>query len=110
MEQEELAIPVVAGALRPHLEGTARCLDRYHPHAAREHVVATGVVVVVDRAHHRHRISPGATGGSNCRATHATLVVRGAMFLTEPVEYKWEIRTFFRDPDGHLLEIGESKR
>jgi catechol 2,3-dioxygenase-like lactoylglutathione lyase family enzyme len=32
------------------------------------------------------------------------------MFLTEPVEYKWEIRTFFRDPDGHLLEIGESKR
>jgi catechol 2,3-dioxygenase-like lactoylglutathione lyase family enzyme len=24
-----------------------------------------------------------------------------------PVVYEWEIRCFFRDPDGHLLEISE---
>jgi hypothetical protein len=32
---------------------------------------------------------------------------RGAEFLTPPVEYEHEIRAFFRDPDGHLLEISE---
>lgn len=45
----------------------------------------------------------------DCRAAHATLTERGATFLTPPVESDWEIRAFFRDPDGHLLEISESK-
>jgi len=45
----------------------------------------------------------------DCRAAHATLVERGAVFLTPPVESDWEIRCFFRDPDGHLLEISEAK-
>jgi catechol 2,3-dioxygenase-like lactoylglutathione lyase family enzyme len=45
----------------------------------------------------------------DCRAAHATLVERGATFLTEPVESEWEIRAFFRDPDGHLLEISEAR-
>ena len=45
----------------------------------------------------------------DCRAAHATLVARGAAFLTEPVESDWEIRAFFRDPDGHLIEISEAK-
>jgi len=26
-----------------------------------------------------------------------------------PVEYDWEIRYFFRDPDGHVLEISQTK-
>ena len=43
----------------------------------------------------------------DCRAAHAELVSRGAVFLAEPVEYPWEIRAFFRDPDGHLFEISE---
>jgi catechol 2,3-dioxygenase-like lactoylglutathione lyase family enzyme len=30
-------------------------------------------------------------------------------FLTPPVEYDWEIRAFFRDPDGHLFEISEPR-
>ena len=35
--------------------------------------------------------------------------VRGAReFLTPPVESDWEIRAFFRDPDGHLLEISQT--
>ncbi len=45
----------------------------------------------------------------DCRAAHAELVGRGAMFLAEPTEYAWEIRAFFRDPDGHLFEISERK-
>jgi catechol 2,3-dioxygenase-like lactoylglutathione lyase family enzyme len=45
----------------------------------------------------------------DCRAAHATLVGRGAGFLTAPLESEWEIRAFFRDPDGHLLEISEAK-
>ncbi len=45
----------------------------------------------------------------DCRAAYATLRARGAEFLTPPVEYDWEVRCFFRDPDGHLLEISEAK-
>lgn len=45
----------------------------------------------------------------DCRAVHAELVARGAEFLTPPVESDWEIRAFFRDPDGHLLEISEAR-
>jgi catechol 2,3-dioxygenase-like lactoylglutathione lyase family enzyme len=46
----------------------------------------------------------------DCRAAHAELAGRGAVFLADPVEYPWEIRAFFRDPDGHLFEISQRKR
>jgi len=45
----------------------------------------------------------------DCRGAYATLLSRGAEFLTPPVESEWEVRCFFRDPDGHLLEISEAK-
>jgi catechol 2,3-dioxygenase-like lactoylglutathione lyase family enzyme len=45
----------------------------------------------------------------DCRAAHETLSSRGAGFLTPPVESEWEVRAFFRDPDGHLLEISEAR-
>jgi catechol 2,3-dioxygenase-like lactoylglutathione lyase family enzyme len=45
----------------------------------------------------------------DCFAAYETLRSRGAEFLTPPVEYEWEIRGFFRDPDGHLIEISESR-
>ncbi len=45
----------------------------------------------------------------DCRAAHQLLHSRGARFLTPPVESDWEIRAFFFDPDGHLLEISEAK-
>jgi catechol 2,3-dioxygenase-like lactoylglutathione lyase family enzyme len=45
----------------------------------------------------------------DCRAAYKTLGERGAEFLTPPVESEWEVRAFFRDPDGHLLEISEVK-
>ena len=43
----------------------------------------------------------------DCRAAYKTLKARGAEFLTPPVDCGGEIRCFFRDPDGHLLEISE---
>jgi len=48
-------------------------------------------------------------GVPDCRAAYETLRSRGAEFLTPPVEYDWEIRAFFRDPDGHLFEISEAR-
>jgi catechol 2,3-dioxygenase-like lactoylglutathione lyase family enzyme len=46
----------------------------------------------------------------DCLAAHRELISRGAVFLADPVEYPWEIRAFFRDPDGHLFEISQRKR
>ena len=43
----------------------------------------------------------------DCRAAYEVLRSRGADFLTPPVDRGGEIRCFFRDPDGHLLEISE---
>src|SRR4051794_16693617 len=45
----------------------------------------------------------------DCRGAHVTLSERGAVFLALAVESDWEIRAFFRDPDGHLIEISEAK-
>jgi catechol 2,3-dioxygenase-like lactoylglutathione lyase family enzyme len=45
----------------------------------------------------------------DCRAAYAVLQSRGAEFLTPPVESAWEVRCFFRDPDGHLLELSQAK-
>jgi catechol 2,3-dioxygenase-like lactoylglutathione lyase family enzyme len=43
----------------------------------------------------------------DCRAAYDVLTARGAEFLTPPVDRGGEIRCFFRDPDGHLLEISQ---
>ncbi len=43
----------------------------------------------------------------NCREAYEELKSRGADFLTPPVNRGGEIRCFFRDPDGYLLEISE---
>jgi lactoylglutathione lyase len=32
---------------------------------------------------------------------------KGAEFLTEPKDHGREIRAYIRDPDGHLLEVGQ---
>ena len=32
---------------------------------------------------------------------------RGAQFLTPPKDHGAEIRCFMRDPDGHLIEVGQ---
>lgn len=43
----------------------------------------------------------------DCQAAYETLKTRGAEFLTPPYDRGGEIRCFFRDPDGRLLEISE---
>jgi catechol 2,3-dioxygenase-like lactoylglutathione lyase family enzyme len=35
---------------------------------------------------------------------------KGAHFLTEPKDHGREIRAYVRDPDGHLIEVGEARR
>ena len=42
-------------------------------------------------------------------ACHAEWSARGAEFLTEPKDHASEIRAYIRDPDGHLIEVGQSK-
>jgi catechol 2,3-dioxygenase-like lactoylglutathione lyase family enzyme len=48
-------------------------------------------------------------GVKDFKAAHETLQERGAEFLAPPGEYDWETRAFFRDPDGHMYEISESR-
>ena len=33
---------------------------------------------------------------------------KGAEFLTEPKDHGQEIRAYLRDPDGHLIEVGQA--
>jgi len=40
-------------------------------------------------------------------AVHAAWSARGAEFLTPPVDHGRELRAFMRDPDGHLIEVGQ---
>jgi catechol 2,3-dioxygenase-like lactoylglutathione lyase family enzyme len=35
---------------------------------------------------------------------------RGGEFLTPPIDHGAEIRCYLRDPDGHLIEVGQSTR
>ena len=41
-------------------------------------------------------------------AVYAEWSARGAEFLTEPKVHASEIRAYIRDPDGHLIEVGQS--
>jgi lactoylglutathione lyase len=41
-------------------------------------------------------------------ACYAEWSARGAEFLTEPKVHAHEIRAYIRDPDGHLIEVGQS--
>ena len=35
---------------------------------------------------------------------------KGAEFITEPKHHQYEIRCFMRDPDGYIIEVGQSIR
>ena len=41
-------------------------------------------------------------------AAYAEWSARGAEFLTEPKDHEREIRAYIRDPDGHLIEVGQT--
>ncbi len=40
-------------------------------------------------------------------ACYAEWSAKGAEFLTEPKVHAREIRAYIRDPDGHLIEVGQ---
>jgi catechol 2,3-dioxygenase-like lactoylglutathione lyase family enzyme len=39
---------------------------------------------------------------------YAEWSARGAQFLTPPKQHEFEIRCYIRDPDGHLIEVGQT--
>ena len=41
-------------------------------------------------------------------AAYAEWSARGAEFLTEPKDHAREIRAYICDPDGHLIEVGQT--
>jgi lactoylglutathione lyase len=46
---------------------------------------------------------------ADIQAAYAEWSARGAEFLTEPKDHGREIRAYIRDPDGHLIEVGEAR-
>jgi len=45
---------------------------------------------------------------ADIRAAYADWSAKGAEFLTEPKDHGREIRAYIRDPDGHLIEVGQA--
>jgi len=39
---------------------------------------------------------------------HQAWTAKGAVFLTPPIDRGPELRCYLRDPDGHLIEVGQS--
>ena len=44
---------------------------------------------------------------ADIRAIYDKWSARGAKFLTPPIDRGSEIRCYMRDPDGHLIEVGQ---
>jgi len=47
---------------------------------------------------------------ADIQAVYQTWSERGAHFLTPPIDRGQEIRCYLRDPDGHLIEVGQNNR
>ena len=45
---------------------------------------------------------------SDIEAVYAEWSARGAEFLTPPKQHKTELRCYLRDPDGYLIEVGQT--
>jgi catechol 2,3-dioxygenase-like lactoylglutathione lyase family enzyme len=45
---------------------------------------------------------------ADIQSTYEQWRARGANFLTPPIERAREIRCYLRDPDGHLIEVGQT--
>jgi catechol 2,3-dioxygenase-like lactoylglutathione lyase family enzyme len=41
-------------------------------------------------------------------AVYAEWSSRGAQFITPPKQHQYEIRCYIRDPDGYLIEVGQT--
>ncbi len=47
---------------------------------------------------------------ADIQAVYDEWKARGADFLTPPIQRATEIRCYLRDPDGHLIEVGQTTR
>ena len=47
---------------------------------------------------------------ADIQAVYADWSSRGGEFLTAPKQHETEIRCYIRDPDGHLIEVGQTTR
>jgi catechol 2,3-dioxygenase-like lactoylglutathione lyase family enzyme len=45
---------------------------------------------------------------ADIHAVYAEWSARGAQFLTPPKQHESEIRCYIRDPDGYLIEVGQT--
>ena len=45
---------------------------------------------------------------SDIHAVYADWSARGAEFLTPPKQHQTELRCYLRDPDGYLIEVGQT--
>jgi catechol 2,3-dioxygenase-like lactoylglutathione lyase family enzyme len=45
---------------------------------------------------------------ADIQAVYDEWKARGAEFLTPPIQRETEIRCYLRDPDGHLIEVGQT--
>jgi catechol 2,3-dioxygenase-like lactoylglutathione lyase family enzyme len=45
---------------------------------------------------------------ADIRAVYEQWSARGATFVTPPIDRGAEIRCYMRDPDGHLIEVGQT--
>jgi catechol 2,3-dioxygenase-like lactoylglutathione lyase family enzyme len=47
---------------------------------------------------------------ADIHALYAEWSARGAEFLTPPIQRETEIRCYIRDPDGYLIEVGQTTK
>jgi catechol 2,3-dioxygenase-like lactoylglutathione lyase family enzyme len=47
---------------------------------------------------------------ANIQEIYEDWSAKGAQFLTPPVDHGVELRCYLRDPDGHLIEVGQANR
>jgi len=45
---------------------------------------------------------------ADIQAVYAEWSARGAQFLTPPKQLETEMRCYIRDPDGYLIEVGQT--
>jgi len=45
---------------------------------------------------------------ADIQKVYSEWLAKGAEFLTEPKDHGREIRAYIRDPDGHLIEVGQT--
>src|ERR1700722_11407047 len=53
--------------------------------------------------------APGYIRVADIQACYDLWRSRGAEFITEPKDKYGEIRCYIRDPDGYIIEVGQSK-